>query len=997
MGHQAAAEGSGRLPAATPSSTTCGELLRRYRRLAGLTQEELAARSGYSANYIGKLEGGRRRPPPAALEQLCRALGLGDAQRAALRVAPGSPFATEPDTHPMVGRDREMREIRSLLAGLGSSVLLLSGEPGIGKTRLLEEAAELGEQSGWRVVRGGCRRRAEDPYAPLTNALSASLAQLSSMEREAALRSASRLGLILPEFSTPGNELEPDSKREMSPAVSLPAEQERRLLFAAVADYLQAMAGEQGIMLVLDDLQWAGPDAFDLLEALLISTPTASLRLIGAYRDSETPNGSTLAGFTADLARTSHAQVLALQPLSENEATQLATQLIPESDAMRRALLPAIVRRAGGVPLFLMCYVEDLRTLGGTESDVDLPWTITQVIGQQLAALPKAVQELLGVISVVGREVGPGLLTRITGRSDDDVVTALETAVEARLLRESGAAGYWFAHELIRDTIEQTLSAGRRQLLHRRIGGALEHLPERQQVARAAEISWHFQEGDAPERAIRWTLLAGEQAAAAFAHGDATKLYGQAAGLARSLGDAATEADALERLGDELYRAGLYADAVQPLEQAGALFERFGTRDRHLGAIARAGEAYGFAGRATEGIARVLATISAAQEEDATETAPSPHMADLYASLCALYLHAGRWQDALTTAETAVSLAEATGNLRALCTAEISHGLALGLANRIAEQRLAFEHAAAAAEPLGDESLRTLAIYHQGVSYLSLDEIDEGERLVRRALHIADRAGLIAWSAFARQSLAGTLLAHGQWAEARSEAERAESDSRRLGPRPGAAYALVTLGRILLLQGERDEGLRYLNEASTTAKGYRYLPGLMRAHEVLAWQEVREGRAAEAVARLEPLLERTRATGLPWFPTVYARALLETGEVSLAGDALRAARDRTAASPSRATLPDILLQSARLAAYERRWDDAGRELDQGLVIARELGLAYDEALLLDEAGREQGLQGQVQPAREHLAEALAIFRHLGASPDVERVEHMLNAVSLPTS
>src|SRR6478609_7571055 len=142
---------AGRGRQAQDATPTCGQLVQRYRVLAGLTQEELAGRAGYSANYIGKLEQDQRELPASAADRLATVLGLADQDRAALRAARerrqggrGLPARL------LAGRDAEMAQIRQLLAGAGPPVLLLAGEPGMGKTRLLEEAASRAASGGDR-------------------------------------------------------------------------------------------------------------------------------------------------------------------------------------------------------------------------------------------------------------------------------------------------------------------------------------------------------------------------------------------------------------------------------------------------------------------------------------------------------------------------------------------------------------------------------------------------------------------------------------------------------------------------------------------------------------------------------------------------------------------------------------------------------------------------------------------------------------------------------
>jgi len=970
---------------------TRGELLRRYRRLAGLTQEQLAERTDYSVDYISKLERGQRRLSAATLDRLAQPLGLGEAEIAALREALEHPDEDKQKTatRPLAGREREQAELRRLLAGLGPPVLLLAGEPGIGKTRLLNEADALAGEAGWHVVRGGCQPRTLDPFAPLTDALVTAMAQPAPPDRAEARLYAERLGRLLPGF---------DGEDAGSPvgngqdAALLRPEQARHLLFRAVTDYLHAVGGERGTLLILDDLHWAAPDALDLLRSLALTAGSATLRIIGAYRDSETPAGAPLGDVIADLARASLVRVLTLDPLAEAEATQLVTQLLPAEDERRHDLVPAIVQRAGGVPFYLVSYVEDVLGREEPAPSLELPWTVAQVIRQRVLALPEPARELLTVVAVVGRTVMPALLVCVSGQSEEMVIEALEAATAARLLEEDADGGYRFTHDLIRDTIEQELSTARRRLLHRRIAEALEQLPEWQHASGPAEIAQHFLQGGDPVRAVIWSLRAGDRAATLFAHANAELQYRIAADLAREIGDEQAELEALEKLGHVLYRIGRFRVAVEPLERAGEIAARLGDRERAVALLAVSGQAYAFGGRAAEGLDRLLPVW---RSLDATrpDEPPSGILADLANALCALYFHTGRLGDALDAAASAMAYARASRNLPALIMATIGHGIALGRGDRIAEERQSFEDAATMAERLGDPFLRALAVYHQAVALLLADDFDQGERHLRRALDIAEDAELIALATFARVRLSALLVTRGRWVEARAEAERAEMDNRFLGPRPGGFYPLHALGHILLLQGERDAGLRHVHEALAMATRYEHLPGIVEARQTLAWQAMRDGRPAEAVARLEPALEYVRAAESVRAPLVYAWALLELGDTTRAAEVLAAVRQRATASRSRARLPAVLLHEARLAAHEQRWDSAVDALEQGVTIAQELGLPYDEALLLQEHGRLHTLREEPEQASARLAQALVIFQRLGATPDVQAVERALDALA----
>jgi transcriptional regulator with XRE-family HTH domain len=200
---------------ASPRPQPFGTLLRRLRLATGLTQEELAARAGLSAGAIGALERGLRRTPQReTLALLADALGLAAPERAqfeaaarAGRAAPSAPPPLAPVPGApgplLVGRARELARLDRHLAGDGPPLLLLAGEPGIGKTRLLREAAARARDAGWTVLAGGCTRRSgQEPYAPLLGALARFIAGRPAALLRADLEGCAWLVRLLPELAS---------------------------------------------------------------------------------------------------------------------------------------------------------------------------------------------------------------------------------------------------------------------------------------------------------------------------------------------------------------------------------------------------------------------------------------------------------------------------------------------------------------------------------------------------------------------------------------------------------------------------------------------------------------------------------------------------------------------------------------------------------------------------------------------------------------------------
>src|SRR5437764_15303852 len=159
--------------------------------------------------------------------------------------------------------------------------------------------------------------------------------------------------------------------------------------------------------------------------------------------------------------------------------------------------------------------------VGGGGAD-RVPWDVAQGLRQRVAGLSAAAQEVLGVAAVVGRVVAPALLMAVAAQPEPEVLAALDAADRAGLLEEAGAAGYQFAHDVIREVVEADLGAARRAVLHRRIAEALEHGPGEPPVD---QLAYHYSRSEAQEKALLYLEQAGDRAAAQHAHAAAEGYY----------------------------------------------------------------------------------------------------------------------------------------------------------------------------------------------------------------------------------------------------------------------------------------------------------------------------------------------------------------------------------------------------------------------------------------------------------------------------------------
>jgi predicted ATPase len=567
-------------------------------------------------NTISTLERGVRLIPHGeTLALLAEALQLAPADRTLFeatargRGAAGSLLASNlarqpPESSPammqhvpLVGRARELAALERHLTRQTPPLLVLAGEPGIGKSRLLAEAARRAQASGWTVLTGGCHRRSrQEPYAPLLGALAAYLSSQSPAQARVVLEGCAWLVRLLPELV--------EQALVPAPNWTLPPEQERRLIFIAVRCLLGNVGGPAGTLLLLDDLQWAGADALDLLGSLLrtpLDTSRPPVQVVGAYRDTEVRADDPFAVLLADLAREGLTTHQPLPPLTCEEAGDLFETLL--RDGMRDHPLTAaphalpsdisaatheeMLRRAEGVPFFLVSSVQallvELATKDGLRAGAAgqapagpgagrIPWSVAQSIRVRVAALPEPARALVRAAAVIGRVLPTALLVPVTVRPEAEVLSALEETCAAGLLVEQGR-DCQFAHDLIHEVVLADLSAARRQALHRLVAEALEQLPANERERHIAELADHFLEAGEHARALPYLLQAGDQAEVVYAHAEAERQYKVALELAREVGDRVHEAEALEKLGALCFNLARHKEARELCEHAALLWK----------------------------------------------------------------------------------------------------------------------------------------------------------------------------------------------------------------------------------------------------------------------------------------------------------------------------------------------------------------------------------------------------------------------------------------
>jgi predicted ATPase len=388
---------------------------------------------------------------------------------------------------PWTNRVDELATIEAAVAdatrGTGQAVAL-AGEPGIGKTRLAEEAIRHAERAGFRVLRGrGFEDELRAPYALFVESVRSFLrdAPKSLLDRVSE-HCASEILSLVPELR--------DRLGPVPPGPELDPEAARLQFFEGITRFFQNLAREAPLLLLLDDLQWADPGSLALLEYLGPRIQDHRLLLLLTYRDVEAEPGGALHKVLSNLRRARFLREVVLRRFDVGAVRQLVEAILGSDDPVPE-LIPLLVEKSGGNPFFveelLRSLIEEgilLRTVDGWQrkalAKIEIPSTVREVLRRRVERVGKEAVAVLAVASVFGGEFGFDLLRRVSGVEEEKLLHLVEAMLRARLLRERevspGVSVLRFNDEQIRDVLYGEMSAVRRRRYHGQAAEALESM-----------------------------------------------------------------------------------------------------------------------------------------------------------------------------------------------------------------------------------------------------------------------------------------------------------------------------------------------------------------------------------------------------------------------------------------------------------------------------------------------------------------------------------------
>jgi DNA-binding CsgD family transcriptional regulator/tetratricopeptide (TPR) repeat protein len=718
-----------------------------------------------------------------------------------------------------VGRAEQLAAFDQALARAADgqpAALLIAGDSGVGKTRLVGEYRERAQAAGARVLTGDCVELGEGelPYAPIVGALRELQRELGTdAVIELAGQGRAELARLLPEAGDPA-------------AASRDEEFAQARLFEMLLGVLGRLADQAALVLVIEDLHWADRSTRDFLSFLLRATRRERLALIGTYRSDELHRRHPLRPFLANVERLEGVQRVEVQPFSRLELTaQLLGILGSHPDG---AIAEALFERSGGNPFF----AEELLAATSDGNGHSLPETLRDALMVRVETLSVETQQLLRVIAAAGRGVTHGLLAGVSSLEETQLIDSLREALTHHVLvQRPGDDTYSFRHALMREAVYEDLLPGERGDLHVRLAEAIEANPtlSADSVGPAAELAWHWHQAHELPHALRASVEAATQAEKMHAPADgarhlenAIELWGRVEDPER-VGEA-TLVDLLRRGAELSYLGG---DADRAVALARRALESIGDAEPVAAALARErlGRYLWTSGRHAESAEEYRHAVEQMPAEP-----PTPARGRVLAALAQVLMLVGDARDSRTLAEQAIEIARA----------------------------------------VGDRAVEAHALNTMGVDIASLGDRERGIAALRESLAIEQELGPSDNLHRSYTNLADLLDQDGAVEDAIELSLEASRQSRAHGMTRGwAAFQLSEAANRCTRLGRLAEADRLMREALDYGSS-GVSAGLV--HEVAARVALMTGRYDDAetlVAEGRELLRRT--VGSMWIAPIHAR------------------------------------------------------------------------------------------------------------------------------
>ncbi|MES4907878.1 AAA family ATPase [Streptomyces sp. NPDC000395] len=825
-----------------------------------------------------------------------------------------------------VGRAEELSTLTDALARASAGepqVLLVGGEAGVGKSRLVDEFLTGATAAGATAAVGGCVEIGVDglPFAPVSTVLRSLRRKLGDELDRAAAGQEGELARLLPELG--------ETARESS------EEDSRARLFELTVRLLERLAADRTLIVVIEDLHWADRSTRELLGYLFRALISARLLVVATYRSDDIHRRHPLRPFLAEIDRMRAVRRIELPRFNRSEVRAQIAGIYgarPE-----RALVDRVFERSDGNAFF----VEEVARSISEGCTTGLSESLRDLLLVRVEALPEEAQRVVRILAEGGSTVEYELLRAAARLGEDDLIDALRAAVGANILRPTGDdSGYRFRHALVREAVADDLLPGERSRINRRYAEALEAEPALVRAdERAARLASYWYHAHDPAKALPAVLRASVEARRRYAHAEQLRLLERAMELWEDVPEEIRQAQRPLDYAEAYPACGCDDKALRHLDLLAEVVvaaNRSGQRERALAVARRALRALD----ETEDPLRAAwfwtqksrligalgrgdgwAELGRAQEL-VRGLPPSAVHADVLAQAAGWTMVRRPGPEGFAVAERAVELARLVGARSTELHARLTLGYFMAESGDVECGLAQMREVCAAAIELGDVSIVGRCFINLTSGLEGLGRSAEAVEAAEQGLRMLDHFGLTDSLAWVSGNMAESLLSLGRWAEA----EEAAAATRRLaiGNKP-RRMALNRFARLALARGDWGTAEREL----AVARGEQDLIGEPQFAIPLAHLFLELAASRGRILEVRELLGRALEDGFRAGMQRYTWPLLVAAAAAEAD-----ARGLPAAEPGRAeTLAQIRTAAKRVAQPVPVWRAYGLLLDAELARA----------------------------------------------------------------
>lgn len=848
----------------------------------------------------------------------------------------------------IVGREKELKYLNSILESAHrekGGLVLIHGEAGVGKTRLVRELRQILERRGGVALLGDCHEETRSiPYYPFREAFN----RFFDEKRDAGLTLLSQL----PEYSQRELARILPRLKDMKPTELERASDSFRL-FEAVRLLLQEIGKQSAntLLLVFEDLHWSDEASLDLLYYLVRNLKIAGILLCGTYRTEEKEREPGLIRFAGSLRREGLSNEMPLEPLSAESVSTMIRLLCPGTKASRD-YRDFLYQKTEGNPFFVE---EILKYLSAEEIDGcpqeihEVPLSIYAVLQRRMDSLASGMRDVFACGALIGEDFEFEILWRVQDRPKEEILDAVEAGVKAHVIRENleGEEGrYRFVHSLMADILYSGIGKVRRKLWHRLAGEALEEVYADRLPQLNGRLVHHFERAEEWEKAFGYALESAAQAKEVYANQEAIQLFGRAKRI-------------LHRLKRESRR-----DAIMIAGQLGETYETVAEYEKAL-------EEY-----------RLVRSL-AKEEGDANKEADGLLM------ISGVYVTMAKLDEAMANAERCRDIYRETGDQKGLAASLDTIGTIHSRRGEYVEGLKYLEMSLETRTKIGDKRGLAKSIDNIGTLYWRRGEYAASLKRLRKALElrreIGDRKGV----SESLNMIGNVHWSHGDYDEALKCHEEVLSIRRKMGLKRGVAGSLTNIGNVYWGKGDYKKALRCHEESLKISREISNRPGVAACLTNIGNILLARGEYNEALKHHRESLEISREIGDRMNVAMSLVNIGDTGiQIGEYGHALTSYRESLKINreigDKDGTAFDLWgIGNAFQELYQIK--EALKYHAESLALFDEMGMKTERTGVLASVGVDYHLSGEEERALEYLSRAremLAQFGTAEAGPDV---------------